>query len=269
MNPCPVVDGDQVLLFCMNAHKTDKGRHRHLLVRSADDGATWSAPEDITDAVGNDTFIPGPGVGIRMRTGRLVIPGCIAEYAADRTRLAHYSCVVFSDDGGRSWRKGAPVADPVSNEAQVVELRDGTLLLNWRINYGDALHPGCRGTAISRDGGETWDNPVPARALNDARCQAGWIYRPSRDAHDDGWLLFSNPDCRPLVGNARTRMTIRLSRDEGRTWPVARLIHAGPSAYSCPAVLPDDTLAVLYESGESDPYERLRLARFSRNWLEQ
>jgi len=64
-------------------------------------------------------------------------------------------------------------------------------------------------------------------------------------------------------------MTVRLSEDDGRTWPFARLIHAGPSVYSCPAVLPDGTIALLYERGEAARYERIDLARFSLSWLKE
>ena len=268
MNPCPVVNGGEVLVFCLNAHRTDKGRHRQLLVRSADDGATWSAPEDITAAVGDDTFISGPGAGLRMRSGRLVIPGYVGEFAADRTRLASYSCVAFSDDNGGTWRLGQRVAYAMSNESQVVELSDGSLLLNWRIQKRGAEHPGYRGTAISHDRGQSWDPPVLSRHLNENPCQAGFIRWPGNEG--PGQLVFSNPDTGPGRGEgARVRMTVRLSRDEGQTWPIARLIYAGPSAYSCPAALPDDTVAVLYESGESTPYERIRMARFTRSWLTQ
>lgn len=268
MNPCPVVDGGQVLLFCLNAHKSGKGRHRHLLLRSADDGATWSAQEDITDAVGNDTFISGPGVGVRLRSGRLVIPGYINAYAADRTRLASYACAAFSDDGGRAWRLGEPVAYAMSNESQAVELRDGALLLNWRNQTPVAENPCCRGTSLSRDGGETWEAPVLARALNDGVCQGGLTREPLTTGNTGSRIIFSNPDYRDGTGNARTMMTVKVSRDEGQTWPVARLIHAARAAYSCPAVLPDGTMALLYECGETEPYERIRLARFSWGWLE-
>lgn len=267
MNPCPVVVGKSVLLFCMNAHKTDRGHHRHLLVRSDDEGATWSEPRDVTDAVGDDTFIPGPGVSIRMRTGRIVVPGYSAEFAEDGTRIASYSRVAFSDDEGQSWRLGEHVGYAMSNESQVVELGDGSLMFNWRIQKYEPDCPGCRGVSISTDGGATWGEPAMAEALNDVHCQSGFVRWVAPDGH--AILLFSNPDAK--IGpdcKQRTRMTVRLSTDEGCTWPAARLVHAGMSAYSCPAVLPDGTIALIYEYGEEALYERLRVALFTRDWLE-
>jgi sialidase-1 len=63
-------------------------------------------------------------------------------------------------------------------------------------------------------------------------------------------------------------MTVRMSRDEGRTWPVARLVHEGPSAYSSLAQLKDGRIGLLYERGDKSPYERITFALFDRAWLE-
>lgn len=62
-------------------------------------------------------------------------------------------------------------------------------------------------------------------------------------------------------------MTIRLTYDECRTWPIAKQVHSGPAAYSCLAVLPDLTIACLYEGGSKHPYEKIALARFNIEWL--
>jgi sialidase-1 len=77
-----------------------------------------------------------------------------------------------------------------------------------------------------------------------------------------GGLLFSNP-----ASTRRERMTVRLSRDEGKTWAHARVLHEGPSAYSCLAVLPDGTIACLYEGGDRAAYETITLARSPLDWL--
>ena len=63
-------------------------------------------------------------------------------------------------------------------------------------------------------------------------------------------------------------MTVRISYDEGKTWPVAKLLHAGPSAYSCLAVLPDMSIGILYERGDGFRYyDTVTFARFSLEWL--
>jgi sialidase-1 len=72
--------------------------------------------------------------------------------------------------------------------------------------------------------------------------------------------LFSNPANGER--DQRNRLTVRMSEDEGRTWPVAKLLYAGPSAYSCLAVLPDGSIGCLYEAGQKHPYEKLVFAHF-------
>jgi sialidase-1 len=74
--------------------------------------------------------------------------------------------------------------------------------------------------------------------------------------------LFANP-----ASTKRVNMTVRMSFDEGGTWPVARQIHAGPTAYSALAVLPDRTIGLLYERGDKQPYEKITFARLSLEWL--
>ena len=61
---------------------------------------------------------------------------------------------------------------------------------------------------------------------------------------------------------------MRLSYDDGATWPVAKLLHAGPAAYSALAVLPDGRIGCLYERGQKSAYERITFARFGLDWLE-
>jgi sialidase-1 len=95
-------------------------------------------------------------------------------------------------------------------------------------------------------------DPVCQASL--ARCPAGADARPA--------LVFSNP-----ASVRREKMTVRASIDEGRTWPAARLLHAGPAAYSCLAVLPDGSIGCLYERGDRQAYEKITLARFDLSWL--
>jgi sialidase-1 len=65
----------------------------------------------------------------------------------------------------------------------------------------------------------------------------------------------------------REKMTVRASFDDGRTWPAARELHAGPAAYSCLTVLQDGTIGCLYERGEKQAYELITFARFPLAWV--
>lgn len=146
------------------------------------------------------------------------------------------------------------------NECAVVELADGRLLLTMR-NYDRAKK--VRQVAFSDDGGETWRDQGFDDTLIEPVCQAAIdrLRWPEGDA--PGVLLFSNPASQ----SKRERMTVRGSFDDGRTWPVSLLLHAGPAAYSDLAVLADGRIACLYEAGDKGSSETIRLARFAADRL--
>ena len=263
MNPTPVFDrgADSIVLLC---YKALGGLQRHLqhpfegpvlLLSSADEGLNWSAPRDIKPSVGD--FIPGPGVGIQLQSGRLVIPG----YGPD-AKGATFSRVIYSDNHGLTWHAGAPVASP-SDESQVVELTPGTVMLNARSNVGH----GCRYVAISHDGGQTWTTEGDEPGLPEPCCQASLVgYDVTEAAGTQRSLMFSNP-ASPGPWVDRTKLTVRVSQDLGQSWAVSRLLEPGPAAYSCLAPLRDGTFGLLYETGETHPYERIAFARFNMEWL--
>ena len=142
-----------------------------------------------------------------------------------------------------------------------VELADGRLMLNMRT----AGEPRCRRVCFSSDGGRTWANQQADHTLIEPPCQASLVRYHWEGDGEKSTLLFSNPaNDQP---DQRDKLTVRLSYDEGRTWPVARLLHAGPSAYSSLAALPDGALACLYEAGQKDPYEKILFARLTLDWL--
>jgi sialidase-1 len=180
-------------------------------------------------------------------------------------KLVKVSHVFFSDDGGRTWKLGGS-AEKHTDECQVAELSDGSLLLNMR-NYrgsdGEERDDGQK-RAISRslDGGETWPDLWFDDTLIEPVCQASLISHDLRRGRKRA-LLFSNPASR----EARVRMTVRASFDDGRTWPVARTIYEGPSAYSSLTTLRDGSIGLLYERGTSRPYEKIAYARFTLEWL--
>src|SRR5262249_27940917 len=156
--------------------------------------------------------------------------------AGSKARQAH---VIYSDDKGKTWKLGGAVG-PHCNESQAVELADGRLMLNIRSYRGTNR----RLVSLNNDGGQTWSKPVEDEALIEPVCQASIVRLPG----DAGGLLFSNP-----ASKKRERMTVRLSYNEGASWPVARVLHEGPAAYSCLAVLPGGGVGCLYERGVKRP----------------
>jgi sialidase-1 len=259
-NPCPVLDestGKIWLPFCRN-------NRRVFVTCSADDGETWDTPREITSTTKLGTwgwYATGPGVGIQLKQGpsrgRMVIP-CDFSDKSGSNRIAG-SHVIYSDDHGETWKLGGLIA-PGVNECQVVELADGRLLMNMR-NAGSGQKT--RALATSSDGGWTWSAITHDAALVEPICQAS-LLRYTHSAHQGkNRLVFSNP----ASTSSRTNLAVRLSYDEGRTWPVTRTLHFAASAYSCLAVLPDMSLGCLHEAGARSPYETITFTRFNLTWL--
>jgi sialidase-1 len=136
-------------------------------------------------------------------------------------------------------------------------LNDGSVMLNARNQSGDKV----RKIAISRDGGETWSETRNDTTLIEPVCQASLLRHPGTGEPAKDVFLFSNP----ATQTARTNGTIRLSRDEGKTWPKSRVLYPGSFAYSCLASLPDGTVACLFER---DGTKKISLARFTLEWVE-
>ena len=267
-NPCPVVDRDTGAIWLPLTRNlgeddegrimagTSKGTREVWLTSSTDDGATWSSPVEITASTKAPDwtwYATGPGCGIQLRSGRLVIP---CDHAVAGTGMWR-SHVIYSDDRGDTWKLGGVLGD-YTNECQVVEREDGSLLINMRSYHGRNR----RAIATSTDGGLTWSDVSLDDALVEPVCQASLVSLPGQDLGRANGLLFANP-----ASTEREKMTVRLSCDEGATWPVAKVLYAGPSAYSALAALPDGSIGCLYERGEQWPYEQLAFARFPLEWL--
>ena len=266
-NPCAVVDretGDIWLLMPHNLgtdreaqiiDQTSEGARTVWVVVSKDDGRSWSTPYEITSTTKRPDwtwFATGPGNGIQLASGRLLIPCDHIE--ADTNR--YYSHVIYSDDHGQSWQLGGSTLKDFVNECCIAELENGDVLLNMR-NY--APEKRTRQIAMSTDGGLTWSEQWHDDVLIEPICQASLISIPGAKNH----LLFSNPASR----DSRTNMTIRHSTDGGRTWAFSRTLHPGFSEYSSLVVLPDHTIGCLYEYGKKKRNEHLMLTRFDTDWI--
>jgi len=121
---------------------------------------------------------------------------------------------------------------------------------------------GKRAVSVSSDGGLTWASAVDDPTLIEPVCQASFIRYTWAVAGEKSLLLFSNP----ATTSGRYRMTVRLSYDEGKTWPVGKVLHEGSAAYSSLAKLPDGKIGLLYER---DDYHVIEFASFTLEWLKE
>lgn len=255
-NPCPVVDlqtGSIVLPFC-------KENQTVFVTRSDDDGDTWTEPTEITDSVKDPAWTylgTGPGHGIQLENGRLIVPSWCDESPGPATwRPAVWgriqsSVVFYSDDHGKTWQRSQKMTTDASDECEAVELADGSVYGTLRSRQ-DRYR---RAFAWSRDSGHSWTDVDYDDTLPEPSCQ-GSIIR-----YDDSRILLAHPS----ATDERAQITIRLSEDECRTWSRSRLLYPGSSAYSDLAVTEDGHILCLFEA---DRYERLALTRFGIDWLE-
>jgi sialidase-1 len=267
-NPSPVVDGKTgaiILVFTKNKGTINEG---HILkgeapprtvwvTKSTDDGVSWTTPVEITSSVRKDDwrwYATGPCHGIQLADGRLVIA---CDHSISPDPEAWHAHAIFSDDGGTTWQLGG-VSEGKMNESVVLELADGRLYLNMR-NYRKTQ---CRAYAISSDRGVTWSAATDDPVLVEPVCQASAVRLSTEKTGKKNRVLFSNP-----ASTHRENLTVRLSYDECQTWAVAKAIHAGPSAYSDLAVLPDNMIVCFYEGGAEKAYESIFFARFTLEWL--
>ncbi len=265
------------LLYCVNYA-------RCFYRRSDDDGHTFPRPVEIThvfsrfsDEYDWNVLATGPGHAICLDNGRLVVPVWLST--GGRNHRPSRVAVIYSDDDGRTWERGEFVPDTLKNpsETVAVQLSDGSVLLNLR-NEAPELR---RAVSVSRDGASGWSLPRFDPALKDPICM-GNILRLPAGADGRSRILFVNADTTALsrVPEAaaagrleRANVTVKLSFDGARTWPVARVVEPDLSGYSDLAVTPDGMVHLFYERGgiEGNIFvtRHLSLASFDLAWLEE
>jgi sialidase-1 len=272
-NPTAIVDAEGKTIHFLYQINYEHG----FYMKSVDDGVTWSAPVDITATY--DAFRPevnwnviacGPTHGIQIskgaHKGRLVVPIWLS-YGPRGKHGPSVSATIYSDDHGATWKRGdiaLPDKEPIRspNECVVVELSDGRVMLNGR-SPSDANR---RLVTISPDGAAGWSTPVFDDALIEPICCAGLTNVKGQP----GTLVFSNPnnlklddDGKPVPGGTgkRRNVSIKVSRDDGKTWISNRTLEEGASGYSDVFSMDDGSIVCFYERDQ-----RLTLAHFNLAW---
>jgi len=262
---------DKMLWWASQPGMTPQETGQFMLVKSTDDGLTWSDPVNITEQIKDPAWqllLQGPGRGITMSDGTLVFPAQfktdIGVKAIDGGQYTCHSTIIYSKDGGDTWHIGTG-AKSNTTEAQVGELSDGSLMLNMRDdrNRSDKSDSNGRAVAVTSDMGRTWTvHPSSNSALPEPNCMASLI---ASDLSVDGLkkkvLFFSNPNDKA----SRVNMTVKASTDEGLTWPEQQQVKLfGPAGYgySCLTMVDEEHVGILYEGVKELYFQKIPVSDF-------
>lgn len=233
---------------------------------STDNGWTWTHRTITADITKDNPWtarFAASGQGIQIQhgphAGRLV-----QQYTIRTAGGAVQAVSVYSDDHGKTWRAGTPVGTGM-DENKVVELSDGSLMLNSRASDGS----GFRKVAHSTDGGQTWSEPVSDQNLPDSVDNAQIIRAFPNAAPDDPrakvLLLSHSPNPKPW---SRDRGTISMSCDDGASWTTSKVFHEPFVGYTTIAVQSDGSIGLLSEdASEGASYGGIWYRNFTMNWL--
>lgn len=273
-NPCLIYDRNsrQIVLFFQRYPEGIKERTPDIptgwedercirnFVCFSKNGRKWSKPKDVTKFTKNEGVTitcsgPNPGVQLTRgkHKGRLVVP--LNEGPFGNWTLA----AAYSDDGGKSWNIGRKSdAGRGINEVSIAETEEGGLLVVSRAWGG-----GVRKVAYSEDGGESWGPVNDHPELPSPNCQNGltrYSFADDATLGSRGRILFSSPT------QGRTNGVIKMSYDDGKTWPVAKSVGAGNYSYSVLCPVKPGVAGVLFEVN-GHPIRHIRFAPFSISWL--
>ena len=229
---------------------------------STDNGWTWTHRTITADITKDNPWtarFAASGQGIQIQHGAHA--GRLVQQYTIRTADGTVQAVsVYSDDHGKTWQAGTPTGTGM-DENKVVELSDGSLMLNSRDSDGS----GFRKVARSTDGGQTWSEPASDKNLPDSVDNAQIIRAFPNAAPSDPrakvLLLSHSPNPRPW---SRDRGTISMSCDDGASWATGKVFNENFVGYTTIAVQSDGSIGLLSEDGN---YGGIWYRNFTMNWL--
>lgn len=270
-DPCLLVDENTGRIFCFavwgHGHRNDSdirclawastgfdigATPQFIMVYSDDDGVTWSEPVNITRQIKKFDWrmtFQGPGRGITMKDGTLVIPIQHQE-GTEKNMHSLYplnSGIAYSTDHGLTWH-AHNFAHPVTSESAVAEVEPGVLMLSMR----DETDSHYRRVFTTTDLGRSWTaHSTNGKVYEESACEASLIHVDASDnVLGQDILLMSNPQG---TTGWRDHITIQASLDKGATWTHKLLVDAGSSlGYSCLTMVDNATVGILYESSRGN-----------------
>ncbi|WP_185731315.1 sialidase family protein [Larkinella rosea] len=193
---------------------------------STDEAKTWSAPMPcITDKAGY--FVLNNNRVIQLKNGRLLM--AVAQHQSPGGKWQNQATLFsyFSDDNGATWKSSPAVPNPenvLTQEPGVIELKDGRVMMIIRAGGG------FQQLSYSSDKGQTW-SPIEPSTLHSPVSPATIARIPSTG---DLLVVWNNNDgSNPEIRNARTPLTVAISKDEGKTWQHIRNIESDPQGWYC------------------------------------
>lgn len=268
------IKGNLIAVFSGNNglwHSNEDNLSRVYSATSKDNGKSWLPVTDITDQVYGGVYgtgtryglFTGSGSGIQLKqgshAGRLMLVVAARNDASWGGTMSNYA--IYSDDGGITWQASQNPACTNGDEAKVVELPNGNILMSIRNRA-----KGHRLFSTSADGGKTWSEPKLNTTILDPACNGDIISY----THKGKNLLLHSLPASPTT---RENVTVYVSQDNGETWQPKRCIYKGYSAYSSLQMLDDSTIGIIVEEGKWDgnlPGEdgfNLGYYNFSIDWL--
>lgn len=249
---------------------TTSNRIRTYISRSTDNGQNWSAPQDITDQIFSGeraswtASFCAAGNGLKTRNGVLMFVAAMRHDSG--TTL--YNHVVYSNDNGETWNV-SNCAMEGGDESKVVELNDGRILMSIRRQSKGARFYTISDNVPSTTEAVSWTQKTTSTASSWAEmvepaCNGDIVrYTSTLDGYDKDRILHTLPN----DGVNRQNLTMFLSYDEGRTWPVKKSICPTGSAYSSIAILEDGTIGVYAEENYNTDKYSTYFMNFSLDWL--
>ncbi len=228
-----------------------KQTSQFLMVKSSDNGKTWSQPTNLTQMCKKEEWwlwAPAPGHGLTLKDGTLVMP----TQGRDKRGEA-FSNLTYSKDGGKTWVTSNPASPRSTTECMAVELEDGRIMLNMRSNF-NATNKGPdngRAIATTADMGDTWiEHHTSHSALIEPTCMASiHKHNYTENGTPKSIIVFCNPDSK----YERVNITLKVSKDDAETWEWKLLLDEGKGrGYSCITSIDEETIGVLYESSQAD-----------------